>query len=470
MDDLMILIPFALLLLINLFPRKSRVGLAYWATLLVIGWQCLIAALTPFNVWQGLLRFRLEQVFGFNLQLSSLMAILLFTSGLVGACSLMVARFTLKNDNEQFNFNNLLLIALIGMNGIALTRDLFTLYIFIEVTALATFVLINLFRQKEGYEAVWKYLIMSVVASTLMLSAIALFLILAGGTSFLAVSSALQTANAGWLPKVAVALFVCGLFIKGGLVPFHGWLPDAYSAAPAPVSVLLAGIVTKASGIYALARLANGVISYTVPLQQMMLLFGAVSIIFGALAALNQRNVKRLLAYSSISQIGYIVMAIATGTKFGLFAAMFHFFNHAVFKAQLFANAAALEEQLGTNDLEKLAGLGAKMPVTSLTALIASLSTAGLPPLAGFWSKLLIVVALWAAGYPLYALLAILASALTLAYFLLLQRSAFFGKPVVDASAIKEASVGLLAPAVFLAAITVLVGLGFPVVMTMFMR
>ncbi|HVN66894.1 MAG TPA: proton-conducting transporter membrane subunit [Candidatus Sulfotelmatobacter sp.] len=465
----MILIPFALLILINLLPRKIRTGFAYWATLAAGGFQCLIAALTPFNVWQGMPRLRLEQVFGFNLQLSSLMAILLLTAGLVGACALLVARFTLKNENEQFNFNNLLLIALIGMNGIALTRDLFTLYVFIEVTALATFVLINLFRRKESYEAIWKYLIMSVVASTLMLSALALFLIFAGGTSFLAINSALQTTNADWLPKAAIALFVCGLFVKGGLVPFHGWVPDAYSAAPAPVSVLLAGIVTKASGIYALARLAN-VISFTVPLQQMMLLFGAVSIVFGALAALNQRDLKRLLAYSSISQVGYIVMAIATGTKFGLFAAMFHFFNHAVFKAQLFANAAALEEQLGTNDLEKMAGLGTKMPVTGLTALIASLSTAGLPPLAGFWSKLLIIVALWVAGYPLYALLAILASAITLAYFLLLQRSAFFGKPLAGASAVKEARAGLLVPAVLLAVITVVVGLGFPFVMTMFMR
>jgi multicomponent Na+:H+ antiporter subunit D len=155
-------------------------------------------------------------------------------------------------------------------------------------------------------------------------------------------------------------------------------------------------------------------------------------------------------------------MALGGQPGLALLAAGVHFFNHAVSKAQLFANAAAIEEGLGTRDMDRMGGIAARMPVTGATAAVASLSIAGLPPLAGFWSKLLIVIALWRAGQPVFAVIAILTSLVTLAYFLSLQRRVFFGKILPAWGAVKEAGAGMLVPVIVLAAITVAFGVGFP--------
>jgi multicomponent Na+:H+ antiporter subunit D len=201
------------------------------------------------------------------------------------------------------------------------------------------------------------------------------------------------------------------------------------------------------------------------PLQTILLVFGAVSAAGGALAALPQKNFKRMLAYSSISQMGYILMGIGAANPLALMGAAFHLFNHSIFKTQLFVNAAAVEKSSGTLDMDKLGGLSSRMPVTGATSLIAFLSTAGIPPLSGFWSKLLIIIGLWMAGYKAFALIAILASVVTLAYLLSMQRRVFFGKITSELSHIKEAGFALTAPAVILALITIGAGIFFPFVL-----
>jgi multicomponent Na+:H+ antiporter subunit D len=171
---------------------------------------------------------------------------------------------------------------------------------------------------------------------------------------------------------------------------------------------------------------------------------------------------KRMLAYSSVSQMGYIVMALGGQPALAIAAAALHFFNHTVSKAQLFTNAAAVEARLGTRDMDRMGGIAARMPVTGGTSAVATLSIAGLPPLAGFWSKLLIVIALWKGGQVVFAVIAVLTSLVTLAYFLSLQRKVFFGTILPEWSGVREAGPGYLVPALALAAITVGVGLGFP--------
>ncbi|MDD4179262.1 MAG: proton-conducting transporter membrane subunit [Candidatus Margulisbacteria bacterium] len=466
MTYLLLFIPFAILILINLFPREKRTEPAFWLGLAVLVFQAGAVVASQFGYWGTILTSQLESVFGFNLQLYKMGHVLVMASALAGATALLVARATLKNKRDRFNFVGLLLVSLIGINGIAMVTDIFTLYIFIEVTALATFILIMLNREQAAFEGAFKYLIMSVVATVLMLAAVSLFILIGGGTSFLDVKMAVISDP---LAYTALLLFLCGLFIKGGMVPFHGWLPDAYSSAPTAVSVWLAGIVTKASGIYALIRLMV-IFGGLEPLQNIMLTVGAASIVIGALAALGQKELKRLLAYSSISQMGYIVIALGSGTVLGIFAALFHFFNHTLFKATLFANVAAVEEQTGTQEMEKLGGLAQKMPITGLTSAIASLSTAGLPPLSGFWSKLLIIIALWISGHYFFAAVAVLASVVTLAYFLLLQRQAFFGLVPAALKEVREAGPILLIPAVFLSLLIVVIGLVFPFMIQMVLR
>jgi multicomponent Na+:H+ antiporter subunit D len=184
--------------------------------------------------------------------------------------------------------------------------------------------------------------------------------------------------------------------------------------------------------------------------------------------ALGQNDFKRMLAYSSISQIGYMLLGLGAGTPLGVAGSVFHLFNHAIFKTLLFVNSAVLEKQLGTRDMRKLGGLGKSMPVTALSATLASLSAAGLPPLAGFWSKLLIIIALWLSGHYIYAGLASVAGVLTLGYFLMMQRKVFFGKPRQDLANAHEANSSFSVIQIILALITLGAGLAFPFMLNNF--
>jgi multicomponent Na+:H+ antiporter subunit D len=458
----LILAPLLALLVMNLVPLKMRRDSAFIITLLIVLGYMIAACLHLVGIWQYSFFIQLEQTLRFTLHLTNVGAVMLLAASLVSFAALCVGRATLRHHNDEFNFYSLMLIALVGMSGIAMASGLFQLYIFIEITALATFIMICLRKERAAYEGVWKYLIMSVVASVLMLTAVGLCLVFSPSSTFTVLQQSVSLAGGSFLPRAMIAFFLCGLFIKSGLVPFHGWLPDAYQSAPPPVAVLLAGIITKATGVFALVRFLMEVAGYNPAVSELLLFLGALSIVVGALAALGQTSVKRLLAYSSISQVGYIVLALGAGTRLGWIAAIFHFFNHALFKAQLFTNAAALEERLGGDDLDKISGVGGKMPVTAATLLIGSLSTAGIPPLAGFWSKLLIIAALWLSGYHFYAVIAVLASVLTLAYFLVLQRRLFFGKTAPELGTASEAGGLLLFPAIALSGLTVLIGLVWP--------
>jgi multicomponent Na+:H+ antiporter subunit D len=238
--------------------------------------------------------------------------------------------------------------------------------------------------------------------------------------------------------------------------------------------VLLAGIVTKVCGIYAMIRLATSVFPPNAAVNQVLMLLGAVSIVVGAVLALRQTDMKRLLAYSSISQVGYIVLGLGCGTPLAWAGAIFHLFNHTVFKSLLFVNSAAVERRTGTTDMSRLGQLGSAMPLTNLTSVLAALSTAGIPPLAGFWSKLLIILALWQAGvkqgqamYFVYAAVAVLFSVVTLGYLLSLQRKVFFGKTPENLELLGAAkpSGWISTPELILAAVTLAAGLLAPLLL-----
>ena len=394
MSAILLLLPFVALITLNVLPRTAR-GASWGITLGIFALQTVLAALQPLGLIDWSFFAPLPGLLSFTLSLDALSLLLMASAGIAGMTALLVGRATLSHPRTRFIFTNLLLVALIGMNGIAMVSDLFTLWVFIEVTSVAAFILVTVRDGKPALEGAWKYLLLSSIASVFMLASLGFFLLSVGGVSF--AEAAVALASPTPFTWVAVALFLCGLFVKGAMIPFHGWLADAYTAAPSPVSVFLAGIVTKASGIFALMRLMQYLLGYGGPGRMLLLVAGAATAIGGAFLALGQSDMKRMLAYSSISQMGYIVMALGGQPGLALLAAGVHFFNHAVSKAQLFANAAAIEEGLGTRDMDRMGGLAARMPVTGATAAVASLSIAGLPPLAGFWSKLLIVIALWRA-------------------------------------------------------------------------
>jgi proton-translocating NADH-quinone oxidoreductase chain N len=461
---LLVLVPLAVLLFLNL-PWRGSLRSVHTTSVLALTFAEIVTAIALPTLLETVeVPFLSELRFG--LGADDLTRVLLASIGVVVGAAMLVGQESISDERQQRHFASLLIISLTGMNATVLLRDFFSLYVFLEVTSVASFVLIAMERGLAAVEGAFRYLILSAVATALMLGAAGLMLLSAGGTGFEAVRSGI--AGGANLSRSALCIFMLGLFIKGGVVPFHGWLPGAYSASPPAVSVLLSGIVTKASGIYALIRIAWSVYVPDQRLSMVLLVAGTVSIVVGAVAAMGQTDLKRMFAYSSISQVGYIVLALGAGNELGIVAATFHLFNHSIFKSLLFVDSAAIESRLGTTDMARMGGLGGKMPLTGATTTIAMLSAAGIPPFAGFWSKLLIIVALWQSAHVGFAVVAVLASLLTLGYFLVMQRQAFFGKPSSDVVALSSGGVlgevkyGYMVPAVLLALVTVLAGVSFP--------
>jgi multicomponent Na+:H+ antiporter subunit D len=451
-------------LILNLLPRKLADSLSFWCGMTLT----IISGVYVLTTSQSSWIFGCDpvnRVLNWEIVPSDLAAVMLISIALVVFSAFWVGRYLFSDNNRQFIFNNLLLLCMVGMNGVVFSRDIFTLYVFLEIVAASSFILIALEKTKAGLEGAFKYVLLSAIATVLILSSIALLFMTCGSLDYYSIHACLTSgqldAGAARIALFAVALFTAGLFIKGGMVPFHGWLPDAYSSAPTAVSVLLGGIVTKAAGVFTLIQLARNVFGFDKP-SPVLLIIGTISIAVGAFAALGQKDFKRMLAYSSISQIGYIVIGLGAANAIGVVGAIFHIFNHSVFKTLLFVNAAAVEKQSGTVDMDKLGGLSNKMPVTGFTSVLAFLSTAGVPPLSGFWSKLLIVLGVWQAGSPTVAIIAILLSLMTLAYFLSMQRRVFFGKLAAGLEEIREADFSALVPAIVLAIITLCLGLTFP--------
>ncbi len=290
-------------MILNLPFRNIMKKAAFWFAFMLFSFQILLAVFHPAGFWSNQLEL-MDTFFNVVLSVDNLTFMMLLSIGIVCLASLLVSRYSIKDEDERFNFINLLVIASIGVCGIVMVKDIFSLYVFLEVAAIASFILIAFHKDRQALEGAFKYIVLSTIATVMMLTSIALLVTFAGDTSFASVKNAILGSGSNLIIKIAVALFLCGLFIKGGMVPFHGWLPDAYSTASAPVSVLLAGIVTKVCGIYTIIRLVTSVFGFTVQIKTILLFVGALSVLVGAFAALGQNNFNRMLAYSSISQMG----------------------------------------------------------------------------------------------------------------------------------------------------------------------
>jgi multicomponent Na+:H+ antiporter subunit D len=396
-----------------------------------------------------------------RLALDGFSLLMLLAVSLVGLCVTLFSIDYMEHYGAKANYYALLLIMIAGMNGLVLSTDLFNVYVFLEVAAVASYSLVAFGRGYDELEAAFKYLMLSVVASAAIVISIAVLFGMTGNLSFAGVAKALQELDAGPIVGIAAALFIMGFGLKAALVPFHAWLPDAHPSAPAPISAVLSGLLIKVSGVYALTRIFLNVFGLTPALSAVLMVLGTVSMVAAAFLALGQKDIKRMLAYSSISQVGYIVLGIGLGTPLGIAGGLFHLFNHALAKGLLFLTSGSIQQSTGTRNLDEMGGLAKRMPFTAATNLIGSLSIAGVPPLNGFWSKLIIIIALIQAGHPVFALIAVLASVLTLWYYLLIQRKAFFGNLNERWAAVKEAPFWMTAATVLLAALCVGVGIFF---------
>ncbi|MDD4954872.1 MAG: proton-conducting transporter membrane subunit, partial [Candidatus Omnitrophica bacterium] len=392
---------------------------------------------------------------GITLVVDGLSAFMLMLINFLGLIVTIFSVNYIRNFTAKTKFYMLILIMIAGMNGVVMSGDIFNLFVLFEVASLASYALVAFQTEAEEFEAAFKYAIMGVVGSLFLLLAIA-FLYSATSTLNMA-DMARMLAEKGKNNAVIFAsvLLIAGFALKSGFIPFHGWLADAYSSAPAPVSALFSGIFSKALGLYALCRVFFNVIGVNQTFLSLLMFLGAASIVIGGLLALGQTDSKRMMAYSSISQIGYIILGFGIGTPLSIFAALFHLFNHAMFKSLLFLNTGSLEYAAGTRNLEHLGGLRARLPITSATSLIATMSTCGIPPFSGFFSKLLIITACIEAGRFGYAALAVAGAILTISYLMKFQKHVFFGRLKESLKNVLEVPFLMRAPMVILALICV---------------
>ena len=377
---------------------------------------------------------------GIYFVLDGLSIFMLLIINLIGFLSGFYAISYIKKYTAENNFYALFSLMVAGMNGVVLTGDLFNLFVFLEIAVIASYALVAFGVEKEELEASFKYQVLGGMASLFILFSIGL---LYWNTKTLNIADIATIVKTGTYNKILIfsqLVLIAGFGLKAAIIPFHAWLPDAHSSAPSPISSMLSGVLIKAIGIYALIRLFFNMFSISYEVALALTTLGVLSMIIGSLLAIGQWDIKRMLAYSSISQVGYIIMGLGIGllilttngsktiAALAIFGGLFHLINHAVFKGLLFLSAGAVEHRTGTRDLNKLGGLSGKMPVTSSTSLIASLSISGIPPFNGFFSKLVIIIAAIQAHYYWLAFIAIVISIITLAYFLKLQKNTFYGK------------------------------------------
>ncbi|MBD3271022.1 MAG: NADH/ubiquinone/plastoquinone (complex I) [Elusimicrobia bacterium] len=364
---------------------------------------------------------------GIALVLDGLSSFMLVTVNLVAFLIALYAIQYMRKFTAQWKFYTLLLLMIAGMNGVVITGDIFNLFVFLEIASVASYALVAFGTEKHELEAAFKYAVMSTVGSLFILIGIVFLYSHTSTLNMADIGTFIASEKHCTIGLLVSALFIMGFGLKAALVPFHAWLPDAHPSAPAPISAMLSGVLIKSLGVYSLFRILFNVIGMNTRLSEIILVLGALSMVIGVFLAIGQWDFKRLLAYHSISQIGYVVLGIGLGTPLGIAGGLFHLLNHSLFKSLLFLNSGAVEYASNTRDLREMGGFRTKMPVTASTGFVASMSIAGIPPFNGFWSKLMIIIAAVQAGRNWYAFWAVLASILTLASFMKVMKYAFAG-------------------------------------------
>ncbi|AUB79447.1 cation:proton antiporter [Spiribacter roseus] len=351
---------------------------------------------------------------------------------------------------RQGSFYALVLIALAGLLGITLTGDVFNVFVFLEISSLATYGLIAHGRDRRALIAAFRYLIMGTVGATFLLIGIAVLYILTGTLNMVDIAERLLVTEGARALQVGLGFVVVGLAIKLALFPLHHWLPNAYTYAPSLISALIAATATKVA-LYVMLRFIFDVFGAAYSFAALPLAAGLMALAIGSMfagswLAIMQRNLKRMLAYSSIAQVGYMVLGVSLTTLAGLSAAFLHLFNHGLMKAALFASAGLIAYRCGGLAMSDLRGIGRQMPWTLTAFALAGVSLVGLPPTAGFISKWYLLSAaveadqLWLVG------LILITSLMALIYIARVVEIAWMQPRPEDAPTVHEAHWTLLLP------------------------
>ncbi|MYL07314.1 MAG: monovalent cation/H+ antiporter subunit D family protein, partial [Gemmatimonadales bacterium] len=391
--------------------------------------------------------------------------VLLFVSG-IAALVLTYAPRSLPDEipaRRHYLFCTRYLLCVTGLLGIAITGDLFNVFVFLEVSALSSYALIALGGRRQALPAAFQYLVMGTIGATFILIGIGLMYQMTGTLNMADMAERLPAVEGVRTALVAFGFLTVGITLKMALFPLHVWLPNAYSYAPSVVSAFIAATATKVS-VYILLRFMFSVFGLEFSFEQLglgraLMPLALAGIFVASTVAIFQRNVKRMLAYSSVAQIGYMVLGISFATATGLTGGIVHLFNHALIKGGLFMAMGCVMLRLHSVDLDEMAGIGRAMPWTMAAWALGGLGLIGVPATAGFISKWYLIQAALEQNSLVVAVLLLLSSLLALVYVWRVVETAFFHEPSARAREAREAPLAMLVPTWVLLGATVFFGI-----------
>ena len=394
-----------------------------------------------------------EGPWGIEYRIDQLSAFLLLIISATSTVVLLAAHTSIRQEipaDRHTLFYILYLLSLAGMLGIVATGDAFNAFVFLEISSLSAYALIALGKDRRALWAAYQYLIMGTIGATFILIGIGLMYQMTGTLNMDDLSRRLPEVEHTRTAFTAFAFIIVGICLKLALFPLHLWLPNAYAYAPSIVTAFFAATATKVA-VYLLIRFTFSVFglsfSFTaLPLQILFVVLGLSGIFAASTAAIYQKNVKHLFAYSSIAQIGYMIVGFSVSTTTGLMATLLHLFNHALMKSALFLALGAVMYRVGSVQLSQFQGLGRQMPLTMAAIVIGGLSLIGVPLTVGFVSKWYLILAVIENGWWPVAVLILLGSLLAVVYVWRLVEVAYFKPPLAGSETIKEAPLSFLIP------------------------
>ena len=390
---------------------------------------------------------------GIEYRIDQLNAFLLLIISGISTVVLFAAQTSIEKEipkDRHSYFYILYLLSLTGMLGIVATGDAFNVFVFLEISSLSAYALIAMGKNRQALWASYQYLIMGTIGATFILIGIGLMYQMTGTLNMQDLSQRLPEVAQTRTVFVSFAFVIVGVCLKLAMFPLHLWLPNAYAYAPSIVTAFFAATATKVA-IYLLIRFTFSVFGLsfsfsTIPLQTLFMALGLIGIFVASTTAIYQSNVKHLFAYSSIAQIGYMIVGFSLSTVAGLTATLLHMFNHALMKGAIFLALAAVFYRVGNVELKSFRGLGRQMPLTMAAIVIGGLSLIGVPLTVGFVSKWYLLTALVEQGWWPIAVLILLGSMLAVVYVWRVIEVAYFKEPLDNNIKVKEAPMSFLIP------------------------
>lgn len=466
---LQVVVPLVGALLCALLRR----GTLAWALALAVSWIMPVIAILLLGrvLDSGAISYRLggwAPPWGIEYRVDLLSAFVLVLVTVVGAAIMPFARRSVAHEidgDKQAWFYTMYLLCLTGLLGITVTGDAFNIFVFLEISSLSTYVLIAMGKDRRALLAAYQYLIVGTIGATFYVIGVGLLYLVTGSLNIVDIAARLAPAAAETSRPVfaALAFLTVGVSLKLALFPLHVWLPGAYAHAPSVATAFLAGTATKVA-VYVLLRLIFSIFGVaiafdTLPVSEVLLTLSVAAMFIASILAVFETDVKRVLAYSSLGQIGYITLGIGLANVPGLTGGIVHLFNHALMKTALFMSLGAIVYRIGTIKLADLAGIGRQMPLTMAVFVVGGLALIGVPGTAGFVSKWYLAVGAFDRGWWPLVFLILVTSLIAVVYVGRVVEVAWFREPSSFAAGAKDPPLSMLLPMLALAAATIYFGI-----------